>query len=96
MALPTRSGSPAFLPSAAAEALRSGNKIEAIKAVRDATGMGLKEAKDYVEAAVAADPALLAQYEASTPAGSGGGLVLVIALTLVGIGVAAAMFLATR
>lgn len=27
-----------------------GNKIEAIKAVRDHTGLGLKEAKDYVEA----------------------------------------------
>jgi ribosomal protein L7/L12 len=29
--------------------LRQGNKIEAIKACREATGLGLKEAKDYVE-----------------------------------------------
>lgn len=31
-------------------ALRGGNKIAAIKAVREATGLGLKEAKDLVEA----------------------------------------------
>jgi ribosomal protein L7/L12 len=29
--------------------LAAGNKIEAIKRVRELTGMGLKEAKDYVE-----------------------------------------------
>lgn len=32
------------------EALLAGRKIDAIKQVRTATGMGLKEAKDYVEA----------------------------------------------
>ena len=30
--------------------VRSGQKIQAIKAMREATGMGLKEAKDFVEA----------------------------------------------
>jgi ribosomal protein L7/L12 len=30
--------------------LRKGNKIEAIKVYREATGLGLKEAKDAVEA----------------------------------------------
>jgi ribosomal protein L7/L12 len=29
--------------------LADGNKIEAIKLVREATGLGLKEAKDFVE-----------------------------------------------
>lgn len=31
------------------ELLRRGNKIQAIKVVREATGLGLKESKDYVE-----------------------------------------------
>jgi ribosomal protein L7/L12 len=44
----------AHLPSAELEQqakalLAQGNKIEAIKLVREATGMGLKEAKDFVE-----------------------------------------------
>jgi hypothetical protein len=38
------------LPPRALEALNAGNKIEAIKALREATGLGLKEAKDWVEA----------------------------------------------
>mgnify|MGYP002368757885 CR=1 FL=1 len=98
MALPTRSGSPAFLPPAAAEALRRGNKIDAIKAVREATGMGLKESKDYVEAAVAADPALQAQYSASLPSSGGAGvaIALAVAVALLGVGVAAAVFLANK
>lgn len=37
-------------PPAAVEALRRGNKIEAIRLVRQHTGLGLKEAKDAVEA----------------------------------------------
>ncbi len=34
---------------AAAEHIRAGNKIAAIKLVREMTGLGLKEAKDLVE-----------------------------------------------
>lgn len=37
------------VPSAALEALRAGNKIEAIKLYREATGAGLKEAKEAIE-----------------------------------------------
>ena len=33
-----------------AELLRSGNKLEAIKLYREITGVGLKEAKDAVDA----------------------------------------------
>ena len=51
------------LPDAAKLALRQGNKIEAIKIVREAAGLGLKEAKDVVEAATAADPMLRAEME---------------------------------
>lgn len=39
-----------LLPDDVLDALRSGNKIEAIKRLREATGLGLKEAKDLVEA----------------------------------------------
>jgi ribosomal protein L7/L12 len=34
-----------------AEALRNGQKIEAIKRYRNATGVGLKDAKDFIEEA---------------------------------------------
>jgi hypothetical protein len=37
------------VPSEVADAIRSGKKIEAIKRYREATGVGLKEAKDFVE-----------------------------------------------
>jgi ribosomal protein L7/L12 len=36
-------------PPAVVDALRRGQKIDAIKAYREATGAGLKEAKEYVE-----------------------------------------------
>ena len=39
------------LPPAVVEALRSGRKIEAIKCYRQATAVGLKEAKDVIEEA---------------------------------------------
>ncbi|SRR5258706_10639671 len=46
----TTAASPAGrLPPAVTEALRRGNKIEAIKVLREQTGLGLKEAKDAVE-----------------------------------------------
>ena len=37
------------LPPGVTEALQRGEKIEAIKLYREATGVGLKEAKDFVE-----------------------------------------------
>ena len=57
-----------------------GNKIEAIKRVRQRTGLGLKEAKDFVEALPAAGPATLpASIQRSAP-----DLVEVHALALAG------------
>jgi ribosomal protein L7/L12 len=38
------------IPPSVAEALHAGNKIEAIKRLRGITGLGLKEAKDWVDA----------------------------------------------
>jgi hypothetical protein len=37
------------VPGVVADAIRSGNKIEAIKRYREATAVGLKEAKNFVE-----------------------------------------------
>ena len=37
------------LPEGGAQALRSGKKIEAIKAYRHATGAGLEESKEFIE-----------------------------------------------
>lgn len=49
---------PTSLPPEAYEALRAGNKIEAIKIVRDRHALGLKEAKDLVERIETTDPIL--------------------------------------
>jgi len=44
------------LPEEALAALESGKKIEAIKSVRMSFNVGLKEAKEIVEAYIEADP----------------------------------------
>ena len=41
---------PKKLPPSVLHAIQAGNKIEAIKLVREQTGLGLKEAKDAVDA----------------------------------------------
>ena len=46
---PHAPAAPGGFPPAAADALRRGNKIEAIRLVREHQGIGLKEAKDLVE-----------------------------------------------
>jgi hypothetical protein len=45
------------LPDNVVEALRRGNKVEAIKLLRAQTGLGLKEAKDAVDASGIQGPA---------------------------------------
>jgi hypothetical protein len=60
------------LSTAAMVALQRGNKIEAIKIVRKTLGLGLKEAKDLVEAHLAADPSLNASYAAAQGQQGGG------------------------
>ncbi len=56
----------AALPAQAIAALRQGNKIEAIKIVRAERGLGLKEAKDAVDAYAGQDPQLKAAFAASS------------------------------
>lgn len=54
------------LSARAEAALRNGNKIEAIKIIREELGLGLKEAKDLVDAYEAADPVLKSRLESKS------------------------------
>ena len=75
------------IPAAAVESMRRGRKIDAIKATRDATGLGLKEAKDAVEAFIERSPDLRQEYLTAT-AGARNTLWLVLAVLIV-VGLAA-------
>lgn len=78
--------------NAVTDALRAGNKIEAIRLHRAATGLGLKESKDEVEAIEAGLRAKFPdQFPAkATSAGKGGGclglIVFGLATGLAGLG----------
>ena len=58
------------IPGAAIEALKRGNKVEAIKLTREATAMGLKASKEAVEARLREDAELAEAYRVAKPAGS--------------------------
>jgi len=79
------SGNATQIPAGAIAALQNGNKIEAIKIVRMERNIGLKEAKDAVEAYVAAQPALQATMAAAQKQGAAGLLRWLIVLALLGI-----------
>jgi hypothetical protein len=76
--------------NAIADSLRAGNKIEAIKLYREATGFGLKESKDEVEAIEAGLRAKFPeQFPAKAAGGKGGCLGLIVfglATGLAGLG----------
>jgi hypothetical protein len=78
-----RFGNSSTIPPAALTALSRGNLIEAIKITRQATGLGLKEAKDVVEAHLAQNPGLNAQYRNATASTRGPLLWLVLAVVVV-------------
>ena len=71
------------IPQAAIDALKRGNKIEAIKLTRAATGMGLKESKEAVEALVDNDADVRASYESKANTLNGAGLVKLVANLLI-------------
>lgn len=75
------------VPMDARQALLRGNKIEAIKLTRMATGLGLKESKDLVEATVAADP----QLQAAVPPPTKLGFAVVVWVFAIGAAIGAAM-----
>lgn len=75
--------------NAITDALRAGNKIEAIKLHREATSLGLKESKEAIESIEADLRAKFPDQFPAKPAGKGGCLGLVVfglAAALAGIG----------
>lgn len=84
-AAPTPRDHSRALPPDAAMALARGNRIEAIKLVRHETGLGLKEARDWVEAHWQAHhPTATGLSPGEVPRGEGAwmGLVALAALVL--------------
>jgi len=72
------------LPSAAIAALEQGNKIEAIKLIRVAQGLGLKESKDLVEAYLRDNPGLEQRFKAKQSENNHSGKFLFV-LIIIGI-----------
>jgi len=73
------------LPLDVLEALGQGHKIEAVKRLRAAEGLGLREAKQRVEAHLGADPRVrLATVERPSAAGRWVALFVVVALAALG------------
>jgi hypothetical protein len=84
-----RFGNSSSLPPDAVTALSRGSLIEAIKATRQATGLGLKESKDLVEAYLTQHAALNARYQEAVASTRGPLRWLVLAVLLVVAGAAA-------
>ncbi len=74
------------LPEMAIAALNQGNKIEAIKLVREVHEIGLKEAKDMVDAYIAGREDLKVKFESSANSSKMGCLVFVgFVIALLGV-----------
>ncbi len=83
--------------NAISDALRGGNKIEAIKLHREATGLGLKEAKDEIEVIEAGlREKFPDQFPAANKAGGQGKGCLGAVVFLLATGVGAAIWWSTR
>ena len=75
------------LPPEAIDALQRGNKIEAIKIVRQAQKLDLKDAKDKVDAYVQSDPVLQQKFaaaQAETTRSLVRWIIIIIGLALLG------------
>lgn len=79
------------LPAEVVEAINAGHKIEAIKRLREARGLGLKDAKDIVDSEMRKHPQHGSQPGISTHGVGFGSIVL--ALIVAGLAVAAYRFL---
>jgi len=89
-----RDASHESLPGEVLEALRGGRKIEAIKLLREARGIGLREAKDAVEAAnIQQIPQTPGSTQTVRRGGAGGLQKLVLLLVVIGLAVAAYVYL---
>ena len=73
------------LPPAALAALEAGRKLDAVKSLRTQTGLALTEALERVEAYIASEPVLLAEFTRQRHAVRGRirGLLLIAALLVV-------------
>jgi Ribosomal protein L7/L12 C-terminal domain len=76
---------PRELPPAATAALAGGNKIEAIKIVREEWGLGLKEAKDAVEGFVKTRPDIAASMQEAATQSRSSLVWWLLALVIAGI-----------
>ena len=74
-----------MIPAEAVVALQRGNKVEAIKLTRAHTGLGLKEAKDEVEAYIAAQPQLQETFAAGQTLWRRGCLTTLAVFVVVGL-----------
>lgn len=72
------------IPPHALASLQRGNVIEAIKHTREATGLGLKEAKDAVERYVAENPHLAPRRDTTLRSGNAN-LAPIVATLVIGI-----------
>ncbi|OGI39782.1 MAG: hypothetical protein A2140_08820 [Candidatus Muproteobacteria bacterium RBG_16_62_13] len=77
-------GDARLLPDDVVAALRQGNKIAAIRRLREAWKIGLKEAKDHIDAQVAADPALRQKLQSASRSGVRGCLFWLILFLFIG------------
>lgn len=66
------------LPAEVVNAIHAGRKIEAIKLLREDRNLGLKEAKQAVDAYIRANPSV------PQPKSGGGGLLILVVLVLLG------------
>lgn len=66
------------LPSEVVAAIEDGRKIDAIKMLREAKGLGLKEAKHEVDAYLRAHPSV------RQPRSGAGGLIFIVVVGLLG------------
>ena len=73
------------IPAAAVSAMENGKKLEAIKIVREETGLGLKEAKELVEHYVKQNPAIKSQFEVWQSASLHGLKWLIISIVIIGL-----------
>jgi ribosomal protein L7/L12 len=70
------------LSSVVLDKLMQGNKIEAIKTLRDETGLGLKEAKDTVEQGLLDHPEVKMQYDVVSKQGRKSSLLKIAGILL--------------
>lgn len=79
-----KDGNPS-LSAAAMSALHEGNKIKAIKIVREERNIGLKEAKDAVEAFVRSQPSLQSSFEAARSGANRNALLWIVGVVVIAL-----------